>query len=699
MPSLDEFVVPRVLLAMAVIVVVARLMGRLFARFHQPPVVGEIVGGILLGPTLLGLMPGHVDTVLFPEAIRGYLSVVANLGLVTFMFLVGLELDFSLLKGKARSAATISVSSIVLPFTLGIVLALWLHTDHRHVTLDGGPHDVGLLPFALFVGASMSVTAFPVLARILVDRGMYRVPLGAMTMAAAAVDDVLAWSLLAVVIAVVDASGLVDVPIIVFESALFVVLMFAVVRPLLGRLVSQYRLAGTLTSNVLAIIVAGYLASSFVTAEIGIHQIFGAFLFGAAMPRGGTSQMFDEIRERLEKLAVVLLLPVFFVATGLKVDATKLGVSGLATVAAVITVACVGKFVGATVGARACGVPLRKAGAIGVLMNTRGLTELVILGVGLEKGVLDTQLFTALVIMAVFTTVITEPVLRRFYDNRMLAADVADVERRVTDDTSYRVLVHIRDADAPVGVDLAAAMASAVPGGEVVLANLSAPPAASESDGALRHRLSATARSLEALHHVSGSLEARGVRCSLVVRSVEDLGPELLQLAANAVDVVVVQRGAVDDDAISALLRDAPCDLAVLPDGAGGGELTPIAVAAGRRNDDRAALEVAVRTCLGLGVGLSWSGPLAKVPRQDRDGVEELGLAPIEAVTPVGTLFIGGPHGARPTERVASAGDSTTVVIVRSRPADERTGLQRLVEARRAAVTVPTPIPAPALVQ
>jgi Kef-type K+ transport system membrane component KefB len=416
-----------VFLDIAVIVVVARLMAALFRKVGQPAVVGEIVAGVLLGPTLLGVLPGHLPSRLFPvDQVRPGLNVVAQLGLIIFMFIVGLELDTKLIHGKQRVAAVISVSSVAVPFMLGLLLASGLYSSHRGI----GVHTVQFLPFALFIGASMSVTAFPVLARILVERGMYRTSTGVLALACAAVDDILAWSMLAVVLAVVKSSGPWGLPVILAESLAFVLFMFIVVKPQLAGLTRWYEQAGRLTPNMLAVVVAGFLVSAFVTSTIGIHSIFGAFLFGTILPRSDGTGLSCEILERLEPVSVRLLLPVFFVVTGLNVDVRNLGADAFTQLPLILLVACAGKFLSATAAARLQGLPLRQGAVLGTLMNTRGLTELVILNVGHDVGVLDTRLFTMLVLMAIITTFITEPVLRGLAPDRSVQRENADAKNR-----------------------------------------------------------------------------------------------------------------------------------------------------------------------------------------------------------------------------------------------------------------------------
>jgi Kef-type K+ transport system membrane component KefB len=376
----------------AVVIVVARAVGALFQRFHQPPVIGEVVAGIALGPSLLGSWSNG----LFPLETRPLLRILASLGLAVFMFLVGLEMDLTHLGGnqRRRISGAVAVLGTAVPFGMGMALAAALHPDH-------GVGD--FLPFALFIGASMSTTAFPVLARILQERKLYDTPLGVLTMASAAGDDVLTWATLAVVVAIVAATGAWTLPYILALSIGFGVLMVVAVRPALAR--HRDRSMGT---GELTLVVAGLLACAFVTSTIGIHEIFGAFMLGAIFPRGPLA---DAVRDRLRSVAAILL-PVFFVTTGLNVDIGGVGMAGLWQLALILVVACAGKLIGAGAGARIQGLAARESLALGVLMNTRGLTELVVLNIGRDLGVLDGPLFTLLVIMAVLTTVATAPALQ-----------------------------------------------------------------------------------------------------------------------------------------------------------------------------------------------------------------------------------------------------------------------------------------------
>ncbi len=382
----------RVLLALGVVIAAARAAGWAISKIGQPRVHGEILAGILLGPSLLGVVwPGALGY-LFPGEVIGALKVLAQIGLVTFMFLIGLELDLAKLRGHGHRAVVISQVSIVTPVLLGALLAVWLYPR-----LGGG---VDRLGFTLFLGAAMAITAFPVLARVLQETGLDRTRIGALTITCAAVDDVTAWCLLAVVVAVVQSTGSADAIRTIALSIGFVIVMLLVVRPLLRRLPS--------IPLWMALCLA--LLGAWVTEQIGIHAIFGAFMAGAAMPRKPEIQ--HDIHQRLESAVLTFLLPVFFVVVGLSTRVDLLDSAYLWGITAlVIATAIAGKWGGSMLAARATGERWQDAAAIGILMNTRGLTELVILSVGLELGVITTTLFTIMVLMALVTTLMATPML------------------------------------------------------------------------------------------------------------------------------------------------------------------------------------------------------------------------------------------------------------------------------------------------
>ncbi|GGO36705.1 cation:proton antiporter [Streptomyces lasiicapitis] len=395
-------------LDVALILALARGLGALAARIGQPPVVGEILGGILLGPTLFG---GFFADHLFPSDVRPLLTALADVGVALFMFVVGLELEHRVLRGRTRVSAGAALGSTLVPFVLGVGLALWLLRDHDTEQRTA---------FIVFMGLAVSVTAFPVLARILADRGLSRTEIGGIALATAALVDVVAWSALAGVQAVVGgADDYWRVTLLVPFTALLVAL-----RPVLRRLLGSGGSGGSggagkagaagsptrLSANRFGVVLVGALLSAAATEAMGMHYIFGAFLFGAVLPRDAAGALRDEVCERTGHVTS-LLLPVYFVVAGLKVDLRGVGLNGLLELAVIILVAVAGKFLGTYAGARSQGLSPHSSGRLAALMNTRGLTELVILGVGLQLGLLEQSLYSLMVVMALVTTAMTGPVL------------------------------------------------------------------------------------------------------------------------------------------------------------------------------------------------------------------------------------------------------------------------------------------------
>lgn len=392
-----------VLLTLLVVIGVSRLLGMLGRYLQQPAVIFEVMAGILLGPSLLGTVAPTVSAFLIPAASLPYLQVLSEVGVILFMFLVGLELDVSLLRTRTHAVVAISHASIVVPFLLGSTLALWLYP---RLAASAAPFPV----FAMFMGVAMSVTAFPVLARILTDRNLHQTPLGMTALSCAAVDDVTAWCLLAAAVGAAQARGSSVVRTLVL-SASFIIVVLALVRPALGLLVRRQEAAEKLAQRTLSGVMMCVLASALTAEAIGIHALFGAFLLGAVIP--SQSRIARELTDKLEDVAVTLLLPTFFAFTGMR---TQLGLLGgaarWATCGVVIAVACLGKFGGSSVAARLAGLSWREASSLGVLMNTRGLMELVVLNAGLDLGVISPTLFTMLVVMALVATFSTSPILR-----------------------------------------------------------------------------------------------------------------------------------------------------------------------------------------------------------------------------------------------------------------------------------------------
>ena len=401
-PAQARGVLTHVLLALVVIIIFARGLGVVFRRLNQPQVIGEMIGGILLGPSFLGQFVPSWSVFLFPDSIAPYLSIIAQIGVILYMFLVGVELDTDLLRQKTHASVAISHASIIVPFLLGSTLALWLYPIFS-------TNDVPFTVFALFMGVAMSVTAFPVLARILTDRQMQKTPMGAVALACAAVDDVTAWCLFAFVVSVARAQpGRVLLTLAL--TAAFILFVLLLLRPLALRFVRIVERRSQPGQNAIVIACVALLLAAFATQRIGIHALFGAFLVGAIIPHD--SSLARDIKNKFEDLVVVLLLPVFFAFTGLR---TQIGlVHGLnewLICAAIIFVASLGKFGGGSLAARLTGLPWNEAASLGVLMNTRGLMELIVLNVGLDLGVLSPTLFAMLVIMAIVTTLATTPVL------------------------------------------------------------------------------------------------------------------------------------------------------------------------------------------------------------------------------------------------------------------------------------------------
>ncbi|MFN8646909.1 MAG: cation:proton antiporter [Gemmatimonadales bacterium] len=404
------------LLQIAVIIICSRAIGLLFRRIGQPQVVGEMAAGIVLGPSVLGALAPELSASLFPAASLGPLNALSQVGLIAFMFLVGLELDPRQMRGRGHTAVLTSHVSIVVPFCLGTVLALFLYP---RLSDDS----VTFTNFALFIGTAMSITAFPVLARILTERQLLRHPVGAVALASAAVDDVTAWCILAAVVAAVRASeAVLPLWVTIGGSVLYVGLMLLVARPALSILERRFRAAGRVTQDLLGVTLLLVLASAWTTEHLGIHALFGAFMVGAILPR--EPGFVHAVTERVEDLVVVLLLPLFFAFSGLRTSIALVdGPAAWLMTALIIVVAVAGKFGGSMVAARAGGMRWREAGAIGALMNTRGLMELVVLNIGLDIGVISPALFTMMVLMALVTTLMARPLLELIYPARQFAQE------------------------------------------------------------------------------------------------------------------------------------------------------------------------------------------------------------------------------------------------------------------------------------
>lgn len=441
-----------VLIQVLIVIGLSRLVGLVFRQINQPLVIGEIVAGIMLGPSLLGLLAPAVGLALFPAQTIPYLGVLSQIGLIFFMFLIGLELDPKYLRNKLDVAVLTSHVSILVPFSLGTLISLLLYP----LVSNAG---VSFTAFALFLGAAMSITAFPVLARIITENNLQGTPLGTLALTCAAVDDVTAWCLLALAIAVTRTNSMLAAVPTILEAIVYIAFMVVVIRPFLRKLSVHYDRAKRLTQFLLAAIYMGVVASALVTEIIGIHLIFGAFLLGAVMPKH--AGLTRELAQKTEDFVLTFLLPIFFAYSGLRTQIGLLNTPILWLLCGlVVLVAIVGKYCGTYVAARFCGIDKQEASALGWLMNTRGLTELIVLNIGLSLNVISPLLFTMLVIMALVTTFMTSPLLRWTFPQQPLTKEDEELPDSVAPDPSYRVLVPIANPSTQKGlIQLAVAIA------------------------------------------------------------------------------------------------------------------------------------------------------------------------------------------------------------------------------------------------
>jgi len=392
-----------ILAQVVVIILVSRAFGFIFSKIHQPTVIGEIIAGIALGPSLLGILFPQFSLALFPANSLGNLSLLSQVGLILFMFMVGMELDLKVLRNKVKDAVVVSNAGILIPFTLGIGLAYFIYGHFA-------PMGVPFLSFGLFLGMAMSITAFPVLARIVQERGIHRTRLGALVITCAAVDDISAWCMLAAIIAIAKAGSFMSSLYTIVLAIGYIILMLNVVKPFLKRIGELHTSLENLSKPIVAIFFLTLLISSYATEIIGIHALFGAFLAGTIMPEN--SKFRNIFIQKIEDIALVLLLPLFFVYTGLRTQIGLLNdiylwkITGL-----IILVAITGKFVGSAIASRIMGQNWRDSLTIGALMNTRGLMELVVLNIGYDLGILTPQVFSMMIIMALVTTFMTGPAL------------------------------------------------------------------------------------------------------------------------------------------------------------------------------------------------------------------------------------------------------------------------------------------------
>ena len=413
------------------IIVVARFFGWVFRKIGQPSVIGEIIAGIVLGPSLLGLYFPEFSIALFPVESLGNLQFLSQIGLILFMFVIGMELDLKVLQNRAKEAIVISHASIVIPFALGIGLAYFVYYKFA-------PEGIAFLPFALFMGIAMSITAFPVLARIVQERGIHKTKLGAIVITCAAADDITAWCLLAAVIAIVKAGTFVSSLYVILLAIFYVIIMLFVVKPFLKKIGELYGTKDKLNKPVVAIFFLTLIISSYCTEIIGIHALFGAFMTGVIMP--DINKFRNVFIEKVEDVSVILLLPLFFVYTGLRTEIGLINDPYLWKVTGfIILVAVVGKFFGSALAAKFVGQTWRDSFTIGALMNTRGLMELVVLNIGLDLKVLTPEVFTMMVIMALVTTFMTGPALNLI--NYIFKTKDFNILDEIPNGNKYKILI------------------------------------------------------------------------------------------------------------------------------------------------------------------------------------------------------------------------------------------------------------------
>ena len=618
-------------IAAAVVMLVARLFGTLAVKIGQPRVMGEVVAGISLGPTILGAISPSLQATLFPSDVLPAFGVAANLGLIFYMFLVGLEIDVSQLKGRIGQAAAISNTSVALPMMLGMAVALPLYPVVAP--------DTKFAAFALYMGVAMSITAFPVLARILVERRMLKRPVGALTLACAAIDDVTAWFLIALATAVATAGTGSEVGVTIGLAIAFCLVMGLLLRPLLARVATAYEQAGHVPGVWVATIFAGVLVSAFITEEIGIAVIFGGFIAGMIMPRH--AGLTEDVTRRIEDFVVVLLLPMFFAYTGLKTNIGLLDrpvlwwITGL-----LILVAIVGKFVGAAIAARLTGFDWRASAVIGTLMNTRGLTELIVLNLALEKGVISDGLFAALVLMALVTTFMAGPLLNLLDPKNTFGAPLEDELEEAREQSRAEfpdlpvpersILV------APQGeVELARLQAIAEPLArsepprELILAKLVRPTRGASARGALQTETKLLRDAADEMTIARLELVEKGIAARSLAFSSAEPGEDLVRLAeTEKVDLLLLDGrrpllgDAVPRGDVGTVLRDAECDVAVLvsQDGAPAtpDAQHPVLVPFGGAEHDWAALELGAWIASATGAPLKMLGATGQTEERNR---------------------------------------------------------------------------------
>ena len=626
------------LLDLAVIIAAARVSASIARKSGQPAVIGEILAGIVLGPTVLGRLVPGLPAALFPPEVP--LRQLADLGLVFFMFLVGLELDANLIRREGRRALAISLGGVIAPFALGVLIAGPLFAlNAGGLFAPGVAYRPTTISFALFMGAAMCITAFPVLARILVDRGLYKSRLGTSALCAAAVDDVIAWILLAGVVGLTRTGSVGEAGRTFALAFAFAAFMFTAGRRGLAAMAKRFETSGRASVDQVATVVVGLLLSAYVTEWIGIHSIFGAFLFGANMPNG--SRLTRELTDKIEDFTVVVLLPVFFTVAGLRTNVFSLDTPALVLWTVVISAAAiVGKVAGCGLVARFTGYSNRDAVVLGTLMNTRGLTELVILSVGLNLGVLSDRTFAMMVVMALVTTLMAAPIINRLMPRREMVRILAGGD---ADPGTTRVLVALGNpATAASLVDAATLLTGAQRPAELLLVHLLPTTRAPEFRSGVRDEQTDVNQWHEVMNHLARRAAVSGVHARGVAFLTDNVGRDLAEIAATQHCEMIVlgwHRALIAPEILRGLahrvFKLAECGVAVFVDERGDGVRradrgSVIAIEGPDAETNAGVVHIAERIAESLG---------AVVRRGDSTGSDVLGVIAVDRVVPERSNF------------------------------------------------------------
>jgi Kef-type K+ transport system membrane component KefB len=608
-------------IAVVIVMLLARLFGLVAERIGQPRVMGEVVAGLVLGPSVLGAIAPQLEGQLFAADILPAFGIAANLGLIFYMFMVGLEVDRSQLKGRVARAVAISNTSIAIPLLLGLAVAIPLYPLL-------GPQKK-FAAFGLFLGVAMSITAFPVLARILAERRMLKRPLGALVLTCASIDDLVAWFLIALATTVATHGGLGPVAKTIGLAVAFCLVMAFVARPLVARVSDAFDQSGRVPPGWVAIIFAGVLLSAWVTDIIGIAVIFGGFVMGMVMPRN--AGLTEDVTRRVEDFTVTLLLPLFFAYTGLQLNVGQLNspVLWLITLA-LIGVAIAGKLLGAAIAARLVGFDWRSSAVIGTLMNTRGLTELIVLNLALQKGVISSALFTMMVLMALITTFMAGPILKALDRRNELGAPVEEelIDSRAQSIAAFPALVLPErsilvaaqsDAALATLLELAEPLARSEPRRELILVRLVRPPRGAGVRGGLQTENALVRGARESVDRAQQELADSGLAARAIAFSSTHPGEDLARLAeSEEIDLLLVdgRRPLLGEPLplvdIKPVLERAPCDVGVLVaregEPLGIGPRASILVPFGGAEHDWSALELGAWLAAAVGAPLKLLG-------------------------------------------------------------------------------------------